>query len=243
LFAYQSGGGGAASKLGWFDRGGKELEAVGAPADYLHPRLSHDGRRVAVDIVDPSTGRPDVWVIDLQRRTSTRLTFGQADNTTPVWSPDDGRIVFSSSRAGNLSLYVKSSSGTGNDEPLYVEETSIKQATDWSLDGRFLAFHAIGTSTKSGWDLWTFSVADKKPAVFLSTPALETLGNFSPDGHWLAYMSDESGKREVYVQPFPASGGKWQISTAGGREPVWSRDGKEIFYVTPDPNNKIMAVD
>src|SRR5262249_638528 len=167
FLAYQSGGGGGLSKLAWFDRSGKELEALGAPADYLQPRLSHDGRRGAVDIGGPSQGSGDIWVVDLQRRTSTRLTFGPADNVTPVWSPDDNRIVFSSSRAGNLSLFVKSSAGTGNDEPFYVEDTYVKQASDWSLDGRFLAFHAIGTTTKSAWDLWTFSLADKKPTVFL----------------------------------------------------------------------------
>jgi serine/threonine protein kinase len=244
LLAYQTGGGGGLSKLAWFDRGGKELETVGEPADYGHPRLSHDGRRIAVDIVDPSTGFTDIWVIDLSRRTSTRLTFGPKDNSNPIWSPDDGRIVFASSRTGAPNLFVKSSAGAGNDEPFYMDETSTKVPSDWSLDGRFVAFHGISGATKSGWDLWTFSVSDKKPAVFLSTPATEVLGNFSPDGHWLAYVSDESGKQEVYVQSFPASGGKWQISTAGGREPVWSSDGKEIFYVTPqDPSNRLMAVD
>jgi eukaryotic-like serine/threonine-protein kinase len=243
LVAYHAGGAGGVSKLAWLDRSGKEIETVGAPADYLHPRLSHDGRRLAVDSIDPQTGRSDVWVIDLQRQTPTRLTFGPTDNTFPVWSPDDSRIAFSSSRNGTFDLFVKSSSGTGNEEALLVEELSFKVVTDWSLDSRFVAFHSISTTTKSASDIWMLSPADKKLQVFLSTPANEFFASFSPDGHWVTYMSDESGKHEVYVQPFPPSGGKWQISTAGGREPVWSRDGKEIFYVTQDPSNKVVVVD
>jgi Tol biopolymer transport system component len=243
LLAYQSGGGSSLSKLTWFDRGGKELETVGEPADYGHPRLSHDNRKIAVDMVDPSTGLTDVWVIDVSRRTSTRLTFGPMNNSQPIWSPDDVRVVFGSNRTGMPNLFVKSSTGTGNDEPFLVDETGAKQPSDWSADGRFVAFHALAIPGKTSWDVWTFSVSDTKPAVFVSTTAAEIQGNFSPDGRWLAYVSDESGKQEVYVQPFPSSGGKWQISTAGGREPVWSRDSKEIFYVTPDPSNKLMAVD
>ena len=243
FLAYQPGGGEGLSRLAWFDRSGKEIETIGAPLDYAHPRLSHDGRRVTVDVVDAKSGNSDIWVIDLQRSTSTRLTFGPSNNSNPIWSPDDSRIAFSSNRNGIPDLYQKSSSGTGSEEPLYLEPTSAKLASDWSLDSRFIAFSAIGMTTKSGYDLWTLSLADRKPQVFLSTPASEVQSRFSPDGHWLAYVSDESGKQEVYVQPFPASGGKWQISTTGGKEPVWSRDGKELFYSTGDPDNKLMAVD
>ena len=117
----------------------------------------------------------------------------------------------------------------------------FKVPTDYSLDGRFLAFQSIGTQSRGAWDVWTFSIADKKPAAFVAMPAAEVTPAFSPDGRWIAYVSDESGRQEVYVQPFPASGGKWQISTSGGNQPVWSRDGRELFYVSPD--NKLMAVD
>ncbi len=240
LFAYQSGGAGGLSHLVWFDRTGKELETVGAPGDYYHPRLSNDGRRVAVDVGDPQTGRSDIWIMDLQRRTSTRLTFGPSDSTYPMWLAEDSRLLFSSNRQGGNDIFTKSSSGTGNEEPLLLDAATVKIPTGATPDGRLLAFQSIGATTQSGWDLWTMSFADRKPAAFLATPALEVAPSISPDGRWIAYVSDESGTQEVYVQPFPASGGKWQISTAGGSQPVWSRDGKELFYVGPD--NKLIAV-
>ncbi|HEY3122558.1 MAG TPA: protein kinase, partial [Thermoanaerobaculia bacterium] len=238
--AYQSGGSGGLSQLAWFDRAGKQIEVVGAPAEYVRLRLSHDGRRVALDINDPQTGRLDIWIYDLSRKVLTRLTFELANNIFPVWSPDDGRIVFSSSRKGLLGLYQKASSGTGTDEALFSQETSVKIPSDWSQDGRFLVYHAIDTRSKTGWDLWVFSVEEKKPFLFLSTPATDNMARFSPDGRWLAYQSDESGRTEVYVQSFPARGGKWQISTNGGAQPIWSRSGKELFYVAPD--GKLLAV-
>jgi Tol biopolymer transport system component len=213
---------------------------VGAPADYYQARISHDGRRVAATIGDPQTGRHDIWIIDLQRGTSTRLTFGPTDNTSPVWSADDSRVAFASNRQGGNDLFTKSSSGTGSDDPLLIEESSFKVPADYSMDGRFLAFQSIGNQSRGAWDVWTLSIADKKPAAFVAMPAAEITPAFSPDGRWIAYASDESGRQEVYVQPFPASGGKWQISTSGGNQPLWSRDGKELFYVSPD--NKLMAV-
>jgi Tol biopolymer transport system component len=122
-----------------------------------------------------------------------------------------------------------------------VQEGSLKFPDDWSSDGRFVVYHVIDAKTKTGWDLGFYSVAEKKTSLFLSTPATEAYGRFSPDGRWLAYVSDESGRYEVYVQPFPGHGGKWQISTAGGGQPVWNRNGREIFYVSAD--NRLMAVD
>jgi hypothetical protein len=241
ILAYQASAGGGLSQLVWFDRDGKQLESVGAPADYTHPRLSHDGRRVAVDISDPQTGRADIWIYDLARRVSTRFTFGPANNLFPIWSPDDSRIVFCSDRKGNFDLYQKAASGAGSDELLFSSVTSTKFPTDWSQDGRLIAFQAIDAKSKTGWDLWVFSVSDRKVTSFLSTPFAETRSQFSPDGRWMAYVSDESGKQEVYLQPVPGPAGKWQISTAGGTHPVWSRNGKEIFYIAAD--NKLMAVE
>ena len=241
ILAYQSGGAGGISQLVWLDRAGKQLEVVGLPADYLRPRLSRDGRRVAVDVRDPQTGRADIWIYDLARRVSTRFTFEAADNTVPIWSPDDGRIVFQSNRKGPGDLYQKASSGTGNDEEFLVQEGSLKAPGDWSSDGRFLVYGLIDAKSKTGVDLGFCSAAEKKTFLFLSTPATESNGRLSPDGRWLAYQSDESGRNEVYVQPFPEHGGKWQVSTAGGTQPVWNRNGKEIFYVSLD--NKLMVVD
>ncbi|HEV2064029.1 MAG TPA: protein kinase, partial [Thermoanaerobaculia bacterium] len=241
ILAYQAGGAGGISQLVWLDRAGKQLEVLGPPADYLRPRISRDGRRVAMDVRDPQTGRADIWIYDLARRVSTRFTFDPAESSNPIWSQDDSRIVFQSNRKGQGDLYHKVSSGTGNDEEFLVQEGSLKVPTDRSSDGRFVVYNVIDAKSKTGWDLGFYSVAEKKTSVFLSTPAQEVNGRFSPDGRWLAYQSDESGRMEVYVQPFQRHGGKWQISTAGGGQPVWNRNGKEIFYVSPD--NKLMAVD
>jgi hypothetical protein len=238
ILAYQASGAGSMTQVVWLDRSGKQLDVLGPPADYLRPRLSRDGRRVAIDIRDPQTGRFDIWIYDLARRVSTRFTF-EADSVFPIWWPDDSRIVFQSNRKGQSALYQKVSSGTGNEEFL-VQEGVLKVPTDLSSDGRFLAYHVIDNKTKT-WDLGLYSVAEKKTSVFLSTPAAEVNGRFSPDGRWIAYQSDESGTVEVYVRPFSGHGGKWQISTAGGTQPVWNRNGKEIFYVSAD--NKLMAVD
>ncbi|MEO8190046.1 MAG: protein kinase [Acidobacteriota bacterium] len=240
ILVYQPGGARSLSQLVWLDRSGKQLEVLGPPADYLRPRISRDGRRVAMDIRDP-TGQADIWIYDLSRRVSTRFTSEPADNVFPVWSPDGSRIVFESNRKGSDDLYQKVSSGTGNDEELLVQEGRLLVPTDWSSDGRFVVHNLIDSRTKRGWDLGIYSVAEKKSSVFLSTPSSEANGRFSPDVRWLAYTSDESGRYEVYVRPFPGPGGKWQISTAGGGQPVWNPNGKEIFYASAD--NKMMAVD
>jgi Tol biopolymer transport system component len=234
---------GAPSQMVWTDRGGKPTETVGPPGLYRCPRLSRDGRRVAVDIEDPQTGRSDIWVYDLSRRVFTRLTFGPADNTYPVWSPDD-RIAFMSTAKSRGDIVVKPSSGSGAEEFLTGSDTpgtrsdEAKFTDHWSRDGCFLAFHTSGV--KTGADLWMISMADRKPALFLATPAAQVLHFFSPDGRWIVYQSNESGKFEIYVRPFPQPGGKWQVSTGGGHFPVWSADGKEIFYVGDD--NRLTAV-
>jgi eukaryotic-like serine/threonine-protein kinase len=236
VLAYQASPHGELSQLLWFDRSGKQLEAVGPAADYFHPRLSHDGRRVAVAIIDPQTANSDIWVYDLGRRVSTRLTFGPGVNIFPVWSPDDERIVFDSNRKGFHNLYQRAVSGTGQDE-LLLSSATHKFPTDWSAVTGLIAFF----TTLPAADIWTLSVADRKATPFLATPFQEGSPQFSPDGRWLAYGSTESGTPEVFVQTFPASGGKWQISTAGGFYPRWRRDGKELYYVAPD--GELMAVE
>jgi Tol biopolymer transport system component len=240
ILAYQAGDAGAISQLVWLDRAGKQLEVLGPPADYLRTRISRDGRRAAIDVRDAQTGQADIWIYDFARRFSTRFTFETADNVFPIWSGDDSRIVFESNRKGSDDLYQKVSSG-GNDEEFLAQESRLLVPTDFSSDGRFVAYNLIDARTKRGWDLGIYSVADKKTSLFLSTSANEANGRFSPDARWLAYASDESGRYEVYVQPFPGRGGRSQISTAGGGQPVWNRNGKEIFYASAD--NKLMAVD
>jgi eukaryotic-like serine/threonine-protein kinase len=186
----------------------------------------------------------------LARGTFTRFTFDPHLDNRPVWSPDGSRIVFSSDRNGFDELYQKISSGAGSDELLLHGEMDQNiLADDWSLDGRFIIYNQAtnGLSGKAAGkngpsrDLWILPLdGDRKPYPFLQTEFNETHARFSPDSKWVAYISDETGRAEVYVQSFPASGGKWQISTGGGDQPQWRRDGKELFYLSPD--RKLMAV-
>lgn len=217
----------------WFDRTGKHLQAVGPKGNIWNPRLSHDGRRVAFGQGDPG----DLWLEDLSRHVTTRLTFDPSDENSPAWSPDDARIFFMSQRSGGGDIYQKAASGTGADELLF-SSSALKNPTSASPDGRYLLFDALNPKTK--WDVEALSLPDRKVTPFLHSEFDENEGDFSPDGHWIAYASNESGRYEVYVQPFPGPGGKWQVSTAGGVTPVWRRDGKELFYVAPD--RKLMAV-
>jgi Tol biopolymer transport system component/predicted Ser/Thr protein kinase len=240
VLVYRTGrlGGLPTSELVWFDRGGKRIGSVEGPGMYLRPALSPDGKRIAVERIDPQTGAHDIWLVDPALSTFLRLTFGSSNQTHPVWSPDGSRIVFASDREGATNLYQKTSSGAGGEELLLRSETA-KYVLDWSPDGRFIAYES--QDPKTGTDLWMLPLfGDRKPFPLLQTEFNEGQGQFSPDGRWMAYVSDESGKREVYVQTFPASGGKWQISDAGGAYPRWRRDGKELFYVTA--GQKLMAV-
>lgn len=160
------------------------------------------------------------------------------DELTSVWSPDGSRIVFNSRRKGHLDLYVRASSGVGAEEELLVDDLD-KSPLDWSPDGRFVLFSVA--ASKTGSDLWVLPLfGDRKPFPILQTALNESAGQFSPDGHWIAYASNESGRFEVYVAPFPGPGGKWQVSAAGGFFPRWRRDTREMFYLAPD--NALMAV-
>jgi serine/threonine protein kinase len=239
LIAYQTGKGGGLTQLTWLDRSGKSVGTVGAPGYPTAPRLAHDGRRVAVS-TDDYQGFGDVWIHDLERNTPTRFTFDPNADFAPVWSPDDSRIVFSASRKNPADLYQKNSAGAGNEEPLLASIT-FKVPLDWSPDGRVLLFQENDPRTRNIWDLWLYSTADRKATPFLRTPFNEVLGRFSPDGRWIAYASNESGREEVYVVPFPGPGGKWQISTSGGRAAVWTRGGRELVYEAP--GSEIMAVE
>jgi len=176
-------------------------------------------------------------LIDVLRGGATRFTFESTDSF-PVWSPDGRRIAFASNRKGNYDLFLKPSSGTGAEEELVLASAFTKLPIDWSLDGRFLLY--VYGDPKNGWDLAALPITgDRKPIVVVSTPFEERGGQFSPDGRWVAYQSNESGRFEIYVQPFPAPGDKWQVSIAGGTDPRWRPDGKELFFLAPDA--KLMA--
>jgi len=228
-------GSGLDNQLAWFDRQGKRLGTVGPPGRYDHPELSPDGKRIVLDRAETS-GR-DLWVVELSRGTATRLTFHPSNDWTPAWSPDGSRVAFVSFRDGPPNLYQKNANGVGEEEPL-LKGSLRKHHLAASADGRFFAFEATSAETKS--DVWVMPLfGDRKPFPFVQTPFAETHPRFSPDGRAIAYSSEESGRREVYVQSFPSGGGKWQISTNGGSDPRWRGDGREIFYAF---QGKIMAV-
>jgi len=237
VLVYQSGGT-AKTQLVWFDRSSKQLGASGPPGDYQFPTLSPDEKRVAIVRNDAQVGTLNIWLLDLARGIPSRFTFDQASDVYPVWSPDSNRIVFGSNRDGAWSLYQKSSSGAGSEEAI-LKSSDRKWPSDWSSDGRFILYTLISPDTQA--DLWVLPLfGDRQPIPFLKTKFGESNGVFSPDGKWIAYQSDDSGRNQVWVQSFPA-GSKWQVSSEGGRWPCFRHDGKELFYVAA--NGKLMAVE
>jgi Tol biopolymer transport system component len=219
--------------LVWVNRNGTE-QPVAAPARfYRNPALSPDGLRVAVEF----DLEPQLWLYDLSRETLTPFTFGGNGNSTAVWTPDGKRIAFLSYKEVKPNLFWQRADGSGGLERLTTSEYS-QIPKSWSPDGQLLAFTQADPS--SGLDIWVLRMGDRKAQPFIQTQGSQSVPQFSPDGHWLAYVSDESGRPEIYVQPYPGPGGKWQISTEGGKEPVWNRNGRELFYRS---GNKMMAVE
>jgi Tol biopolymer transport system component len=194
------------------------------------------------------TGKGDVWLLDVGRDTTTRLTYEQVRALFPVWSADGSSVIFGSVRGGEVNLYLKLASGAGDERLLLKSPDGAKSATSWSRDGGFLLYTVDNSETKS--DLWVLPLqGDRKPTPFLRTEFNESSGQFSPDGHWVAYTSDESGRDEIYVRDFSSgaaqgswdAAGRWLISKSGGNSPRWRGDGKELFYVASD--GKLMSVD
>ena len=230
----------ARRRLVWVDRSGAEQGDVDEPAVYREMALSPDGHHLAVTISDSRSDNSDVWLRDLERGVTSRFTFNAARDYSPVWSPDGATIVFTSTRDNAIGLYTKSALGGGAPTILYTSDSALG-AQDWSRDGRFLLMNKMGAET--GFDIWMLALdgPDKgKATPLVQTQFTEVRPAFSPDGHWFVYQSNESGRYEIYVQPFPGPGGKWQVSADGGQEPRWSGDGREILYLTPA--GKLMAV-
>jgi Tol biopolymer transport system component len=224
----------------WFDRSGTQLGvAAAADADSpLNPALSPDGRRVALS--RSTEGNVDIWLLDLGRRVLSRFTSDPRPEIYPVWSPDGTRIAYAkASRSGSgFNLYQRATTGTGEEVAL-LESSQNMLPEDWSRDGRFLSF--ITSDSAGRWDLSVLPVGGtSKPSQVTKTPYNEMGSQFSSDGHWIAFESDESGRNEIYVQPFPGPGAKTIVSTAGGLQARWRGDGRELFYVAPD--GKLMAV-
>jgi Tol biopolymer transport system component len=216
------------ARIVWFDRSGKEVGSVGPPGE-VYPRFSPDGKKVVVYTEDPRTGN-DIWIYDLSRAIRTPLTSGHGENGDPIWSPDGRQIVFSSTRTGRRDLYLKDSSGAGK-ERLLLHSDYWQVPMDWSFDGKFLLYGRADPT--SALDLWVLPLSgDRKPFPFLQLKGNQDWGRFSPDGRWIAYTSNESGKNEIYVLPFPGLGERWQVTTGGGLSPIWRRDGKELFYLS-----------
>ena len=194
---------------------------------FSRPRLSPDGRQVAVEIFSSGSSK-DVWIYNLERGTRTRLTTSDSTDQDPLWTPDGSTIVFASNRSGTSNLYQKASDGSGEVEPFPASESNT-EAHSFSPDGKVLAYYQ--RADQEDRDIWTLSVEDEpEPRPFLETPFNERSPAFSPDGRFIAYASDESGRDEIYVQPYPGPVGRTVVSRGGGREPVWSRDGRELFY-------------
>jgi serine/threonine protein kinase/Tol biopolymer transport system component len=243
VLAYRTGASLAQVRLAWFDRTGRQLETLGETADYSNPALSPDGKRVAVGRRDPKSLMRDIWLFELERGTASRLTFDPADDFNPAFSPDGTRILFTSTRKGPRDIYGKASTGVGEDEPV-LESEGAKNVGDWSPDGRLVVYDTGGgLGAEAASDLWVAPLdGDRKPIPFLVRPFTDTQARVSPDGRFIAYSSNESGTQEVYVMDFPKPTGKWKVSTEGGAEPQWRRDGRELFYLGGRPR-KLMTVD
>ncbi len=233
VLAYPNRSTGPTNQLLWFDRSGTKLSSVGAPGSYSNPAISPDGSRLAVGLVDSSSEKRDIWVFDLKRGTGSPLTFDPSTTLDPAWSAKGDHILFTSEHGGIRGIYSKAADGLGSTDLLYAHLQQIWILDDVSPEGRYAIYRTPGAIGPI--ELWALPLSgSRKPFPFLKGEFNSFGARISPDGRFVAYVSDESGHQEVYVQTFPDHTGKWQISTSGGVEPIWRRDGKELFYLAPD---------
>ena len=232
LLVAQKAGDTGASQFLWFNRQGQEIGTALKPGIYGNMMLSPNGKIVASDVTDPVSQNTDIWTFDLETQSAKRLTFDPAIDSVPIWSPDGTRLVFSSNRGVTFDLYLKDTNGA-QEEKHIPQDGPDRFPSDWSRDGKYVIF-------ERGADLWFLTIPELRATEFLKASSTLKNGQFSPDGKWVAYSSNESGRWEVYVTSFPEAHGKWQVSNAGGDQPRWRSDGKELFYLGPD--SKMMAV-
>jgi eukaryotic-like serine/threonine-protein kinase len=229
----QTGKGASLSQLTWFDRSGKQIGTVGKLASYDNVRLAPDGQRVAADQIDSDGRNVDIWVHEMAHDTMTRLTFDPALDHAPIWSPDGKQIIFSSNRAADFKLYLKNADGSGPEEEVVHVGSQMLNIWDWARDGKYILFRKEG-------ELWYCLLKNCVATPLLQVKWTVANAQFSPNGRWFAYTSNESGTAEIYVSPFPNANSKWQVSNSGGQEPRWRQDGKELFYLGGD--GKMMSV-
>jgi Tol biopolymer transport system component len=244
VIAFRKGAGGRQSsrRFAWFDRSGKELESIGEPLVAGNASLSPNGQFIALQ---RSVGdNIDIWTLDVARRTMARFTTHPAIDVNPHWSPDGRRIVWSSSRDGLIDFYQKSiDNPSGPDERLVTSgPRQARTLMDWSADGQFLLYRV--TDQGGGYDLWALATKEPdKPFPVVEQPFDERDGQFSPNGKWIAYQSNDSGRFEIYIQPFRGAGTRIQISSNGGGQARWRSDGKELFYLGLDGRLMSVAID
>ena len=232
-------GGSGDSQLEWIDRSGRTVATLGEPAEHIHVSLSPDAERAIAGIYDPVSGTSDLWMYEVGRGVRSRFTFDAPHQEPAVWSPDGSTVAYSSFHNETLDMFRKPV-GRPGDETLLLESDVMLYATSWSFDGKLLAFGKW--NPQNAIDLWILPVlSGEEPFPFIESRFNDWQGRFSPNGRWIAYTSNESGKQEVYVTGFPGPGEKTLLSTEGGDWPSWSRDGDEIFYRRP--SGHVVAVD
>ncbi|HVT43070.1 MAG TPA: protein kinase [Thermoanaerobaculia bacterium] len=242
LLVYQTGSSDRNVTLAWHSFAGEKGEPLGEPALYGDLAFSPDGRHLMMEIEDPGSGTTDLWLYDVSRNVRTRFTFEPGSEGSPVWSPDGSAVIYSTTTGARRELKLKKVRGSGEEETLLGSEEG-KDPSSWSPDGRHVAYVRDDFTGKTKSDIWILPLeGDRTPFPFLQTPFAEWSPFFSPDGRWILYGSDESGRSEVYIAPFPGPGGKWQVSTNGAAFGVWRQNGKEIVITGGDSGLRTIPV-
>jgi Tol biopolymer transport system component len=239
---YQSGETSDGWSLLWFGRDGKQIGSIAGVGRFFFPALSPDGTRLAVTMYG-AQGTGDVWIFDLKRGTNTRLTFGPALQSSPIWTPDGKTVFYESTSKGPPHIYAKAADGSGSERVVLESSDTAEFPWNFSSDGRYLVYSRRDLAkNQNSYDIWLLPLfGDGKPFPIVQTPFDDVYPVVSPDRKWMAYQNNETGRMEVYIAAFPGGGAKWQVSTNGGVQAKWRGDGKELFFL--DSADNLMAVD